>query len=97
LCTSKAPSANSHFRGRPEVGLDKHVTDIVNALTYDDLRGGRLVGHGSSGAVITGVAKRAPERIANVVYLDAFVPEDGQSVLDLLPPASPRLRLTGQT
>jgi pimeloyl-ACP methyl ester carboxylesterase len=45
-----------------------------------------LVGHSSSGAVITGVADRAPERIAHVVYLDAFVPDDGQAVFDLVTP-----------
>jgi pimeloyl-ACP methyl ester carboxylesterase len=45
-----------------------------------------LVGHSSSGAVITGAADRAPAQIAVVVYLDAFVPEDGQAVLDLISP-----------
>jgi hypothetical protein len=41
---------------------------------------------GSSGAVISGVADRVPERISQLVYLDAFVPEDGQAVFDLIPP-----------
>ena len=63
-----------------------HVTDVVNVLKYEDLRDVVLVGHSSSGAVITGVADRAPEQIAHVVYLDAFVPEDGQAVLDLVTP-----------
>jgi pimeloyl-ACP methyl ester carboxylesterase len=45
-----------------------------------------LVGHSASGAVITGVADAVPERIAHVIYLDAFVPEDGQGVIDLLAP-----------
>jgi pimeloyl-ACP methyl ester carboxylesterase len=71
---------------RPEVGLDTHVLDVVAVLTYEDLRDVVLVGSSSAGAVITGVADRAPERIAQVVYLDAFVPEDGQCVLDLIAP-----------
>jgi pimeloyl-ACP methyl ester carboxylesterase len=53
------------------------------------------VGSSSGGVVITGVADRAPERIAHLVYLDAFVPEDGQSMLDIIPserrPAMERL------
>ena len=52
----------SHL-ARPEVGLDVHVSDIVNVLKYEDLRDVVLVGHSSSGAVITGVADRAPEHI----------------------------------
>jgi pimeloyl-ACP methyl ester carboxylesterase len=68
------------------VGLDVHIGDVSNVLTYEDLRDVIVVGHSSSGAVVTGVADRALERIAQVVYLDAFVPEDGQSVFDLIAP-----------
>jgi pimeloyl-ACP methyl ester carboxylesterase len=49
---------------RPEIGLDVHVTDVVNVLNYDDLHDVVLVGHSSSGGVITGVADRAGQRIA---------------------------------
>jgi len=76
----------SHL-ARPEIGLDTHVEDVASVLAYEDLTGVVLVGHSSSGAVITGVADRAPERIAHLVYVDAFVPEHGQALLDLLPPA----------
>jgi pimeloyl-ACP methyl ester carboxylesterase len=75
----------SHL-ARPDVGLDVHVDDVVNTLTFEDLRDAILVGHSSSGAVITGAADRTPERITLVVYLDAFVPADGQSVFDLVAP-----------
>src|SRR5262245_42054376 len=75
----------SHL-ARPDIGLDVHVTDVINVLKYEDLHDVVLVGHSSSGAVITGVADRAPTPIALVVYLDAFVPEDGQAVLDLITP-----------
>jgi pimeloyl-ACP methyl ester carboxylesterase len=75
----------SHL-ARKEVGLAVHVEDVVNVLKYEDLRDVILVGHSSSGAVITGVADHAPERLGHVVYLDAFVPENGESVLDLIAP-----------
>ena len=75
----------SHL-ARADTGLDVHITDIVNVLKYEDLHDVVLVGHSPSGAVITGAADRVPEHIAQVVYLDAFVPEDGQSVFDLVAP-----------
>ncbi len=75
----------SHL-ARPDTGLDVHISDVINVLTYEDLRDVILVGHSSSGAVVAGVADRALERLAQVVFLDAFVPEDGQAVLDLIAP-----------
>lgn len=71
----------------PEVGLATHVQDVVALLEMEDLHGVVLVGHSSAGAVITGVAQRAAGRLAGLVYLDAFVPPPGRSVLDLLAPA----------
>ena len=68
---------------RPEIGLNTHVEDVANLLKYEDLSGVVLVGNSSGGMVITGVSDRMPERIAHVVYLDAFVPQDGQSMLDM--------------
>jgi pimeloyl-ACP methyl ester carboxylesterase len=70
----------------PGVGLSTHVEDVVNTLVFEDLEDVVLVGSSSSGAVITGVADRVPERIRRLVYLDAFVPSDGESVLSLIPP-----------
>ncbi len=70
----------------PLVGLDTHVRDIINVLIYEDLHDVILVGHSNGGTLITAVAERAPERLAHLVYLDAFVPEDGQSTADFLPP-----------
>jgi pimeloyl-ACP methyl ester carboxylesterase len=69
----------------PDVGLSTHIDDVVNTLVFEDLDEVVLVGNSSSGAVITGVADRTPERVGWVVYLDAFVPSDGQSVVDLIP------------
>jgi pimeloyl-ACP methyl ester carboxylesterase len=76
---------------RPEVGLRTHIQDVVSVLEYGDLRNAILVGNSSGGMVITGVAERVPERVAQVIYLDAFVPGDGQSLLDLLAPERRRV------
>jgi pimeloyl-ACP methyl ester carboxylesterase len=70
----------------PDVGLETHVQDVVSMLEYEDLSGVVLVGHSYGGLVITGAAHQAPGRLAHLVYLDAFIPEDGQSMLDLGPP-----------
>ena len=71
---------------RPEIGLNTHIEDITNFLKYEDLTGVVLVGNSSGGMVISGVADRVPELIAHIVYLDAFVPQDGQSMLDIIRP-----------
>jgi pimeloyl-ACP methyl ester carboxylesterase len=44
-----------------------------------------LVGHSYGGLVITGVADEIAERISSIVYVDAFIPADGQSFADLVP------------
>jgi pimeloyl-ACP methyl ester carboxylesterase len=69
-----------------QVDLETHVRDVVAVLEYEDLREVVLVGHSYGGMVISGVADRVPERLVQLVYLDAEVPMDGQSELDLLPP-----------
>lgn len=67
----------------PEVGLATHVNDVVNAILYEDFHDIVLVGHSYGGMVISGVADRVPDRIRRLVYLDAFVPEDGESVMTM--------------
>jgi pimeloyl-ACP methyl ester carboxylesterase len=69
----------------PEVTLDTHIQDVVNVLFYEDLSDVILVGHSYGGNVITGVADRVPERIQQLVYLDAATPSDGQAIADMLP------------
>ena len=70
----------------PDITLDTHIQDVCGLLVMEDLRDVILVGHSYGGMVATGVADRETARIARLVYLDAFVPRDGQSVLDLQPP-----------
>jgi pimeloyl-ACP methyl ester carboxylesterase len=67
----------------PGIDLDFHITDILNVLKYEDLRDVVLIGHSYGGMVATGVADRARDRISQLIYLDAFVPDDGQALLDL--------------
>jgi pimeloyl-ACP methyl ester carboxylesterase len=69
----------------PAVDLDTHIDDILRVLHYEDVRDVVLLGHSYGGMVATGVADRAPARIAHVIYLDAFVPKPGQSLGDLVP------------
>ena len=70
----------------PEIDLETHILDIVNVLRYEDLHDVVLVGSSGGGMVITGVAERVPDRIGHLIYLDAFVPQDGQSIGDMLGP-----------
>ncbi len=62
------------------VDLSTHIQDIVNVILYENLRDLVLVGHSYGGMVITGVADRLPERIKHLVYVDAFLPLDSESV-----------------
>jgi len=65
------------------VNLTTHINDVVNEVTWKDLTGVVLCGHSYGGMVITGVAERIADRIASIVYLDAFWPVDGQSLNDI--------------
>ncbi len=60
------------------IDLDTHIQDIVNVIVWEDLHDVVLVGHSYGGMVITGVADRVPDRIRRLVYVDAFVPNDGE-------------------
>lgn len=72
----------THLAGR-EIDLETHIQDIVNVILWEELRDVVLVGRSYGGMVITGVADRVPDRIKRVVYLDAFLPQDGESLLDI--------------
>lgn len=69
----------------PAVDLATHVQDVVAVIETEDLHDVVLVGHSYGGMVVTGVVARLPDRIRRLIYLDAFVPRDGDSVLTLLP------------
>lgn len=71
------------------VDLNTHIEDVTKLLFYEDLSKIVLVGHSYAGMVITGVAAKMPERISKLIYLDAYVPLDGQNEVDLWPPPTP--------
>ena len=72
----------------PEIGLAAHVADVVELIEGEGLEEVTLVGHSYAGAVITGAAEIVADRIAGLVYLDAFLPRDGESLMDIEPPGS---------
>ena len=74
-----------------DINLTTHVTDILNVIRYEDLSGVVLAGHSYGGMVITAVADSIPEKIAALVYVDAFIPDDGQSLFDLNIPANTQM------
>ena len=71
-----------------DIDLDTHITDVVNVIKWEELTEVVLCGHSSGGWVISGVVERVPELIRSIVYLDAFVPTDGQCAFDLQSPGS---------
>jgi pimeloyl-ACP methyl ester carboxylesterase len=66
------------------IDLDTHIREIAGLLVFEDLTNVVLVGHSYGGMVITAVADGDDGRVARVVFLDAQVPRDGESVLDLM-------------
>ncbi|REA63652.1 alpha/beta hydrolase [Dyadobacter luteus] len=65
------------------VNLTTYITDIVNVIKFENLRNVILVGHSFGGMVISGVAEVVPDRLSQLVYLDAMVPNDGESAKDV--------------
>jgi pimeloyl-ACP methyl ester carboxylesterase len=71
----------------PAINVDTHILDVVNEMKWQELKDVVLVGHSYGGMVISGVAEKMETAIASLVMLDAFMPENGQGVLDIYPPA----------
>lgn len=67
----------------PQVTLSTHIQDVVNVVWYEDLTDIVLLGFSYGGMVVTGAVPYLADRVRHVVYLDAFVPDDGQSLRDL--------------
>ncbi|MDQ2653612.1 MAG: alpha/beta fold hydrolase [Chloroflexota bacterium] len=63
----------------PDINLDTHIDDVVTLLAHENLHQVHLVGWSYGGLVISGVAERVPERLAQLIYLDATVAANGQS------------------
>jgi pimeloyl-ACP methyl ester carboxylesterase len=78
----------------PKIDLATHIADIANVIMWERLRNVVLCGHSYGGIVISGVVERLPEAIDAMVFLDAFVPADGECMAGL---TSPRLRTLIET
>jgi pimeloyl-ACP methyl ester carboxylesterase len=75
----------------PQVRLTTHVQDVVNLVLFEDLHDIVLLGFSYGGAVVTGTLDHIGSRIRELVYLDAFVPRDGDSVALLAGRAGPTI------
>jgi pimeloyl-ACP methyl ester carboxylesterase len=86
--TAMAPtlSGNGMYKhnGGEHITLETHIRDVIGLIEIEKLSNVILLGHSYGGMVITGVADRIPEKLKHLVYLDAFVPEHGQSLISLL-------------
>jgi len=81
----------------PAIDLDAHIADMLNVIKYEDLSDFVLIGHSYGGMVATGVADRARDKVRQLIYIDAFVPQDGQSLLDLNEPARARMQAAAKS
>ncbi|HTV38518.1 MAG TPA: alpha/beta hydrolase [Xanthobacteraceae bacterium] len=70
----------------PAINVDTHILDVVNEIKWQELKDVVLVGHSYGGMIISGAAEKMETAISSFVMLDAFMPEDGQSVVDIYPP-----------
>jgi pimeloyl-ACP methyl ester carboxylesterase len=68
----------------PQVDLTTHIRDVVNVILYEDLADIVLLGYSYGGFVVTGALEHIAARVRHLVYLDAFVPDDGDTVLSLM-------------
>lgn len=73
----------SHLNQLP-INLTTHIDDVVNEVLWNELDDIVLVAHSYGGIVATGVVERIGERVRSIVYVDAFVPEDGQAFVDFV-------------
>ena len=85
LTPSLTGMSDRHHLINENVGLQTHIDDIANLIEWEDLYNVILVGHSYGGMVITGVAAQVKDRLAHLVYVDAFLPRAGECAWDLLP------------
>jgi len=85
----------SHL-SHPGITLSTHIQDVVNVFEYEDVTDAILVGHSYGGMVIAGVSGRCAERIRTLVYLDAFVPANGQALWDIAGEQGKQFYIDGQ-
>jgi pimeloyl-ACP methyl ester carboxylesterase len=65
------------------IGLETHIADVVNLMAWEQLEDVVLCGHSYGGVIISGVAEQKGSAIRSIVFLDAFMPRDGETVQEL--------------
>ncbi|MFT5181052.1 MAG: pimeloyl-ACP methyl ester carboxylesterase [Alphaproteobacteria bacterium] len=78
----------------PEVNLDTHIADVLGLIETEELSDIVLCGHSYGGMVVTGAADRIAGKISSLVFLDAFIPENGQSLFDIQGPEREKMSRT---
>ncbi len=68
----------------PQVNLTTHVLDVWNQILCEDLRDIVLLGFSYGGFVVTGALEHIADRVSHLVYLDAFVPDNDESLMGLV-------------
>ena len=68
-----------------QINLETHIADVVNLIKWEELSDVILCGHSYGGAVISGTADRIANKISALVYLDAFVLDNGQTLNETVP------------
>ncbi|KRQ09935.1 hypothetical protein AOQ73_09210 [Bradyrhizobium pachyrhizi] len=86
----------SHLLSR-EVSLGTHIADVTNLMTWEELRDIVLVGHSYGGFVVRHVADQMSDRIRSLIYLDAFVPDNGKALFDYVPDKGNKFRALAAT
>jgi alpha-beta hydrolase superfamily lysophospholipase len=64
------------------INLDTHIADVVNLIKWEDLEDVCLLGHSSGGVIVSGAIEHVLPQVSSIVFLDAFMPENGQKGLD---------------
>jgi pimeloyl-ACP methyl ester carboxylesterase len=77
----------SHLISR-EINLDTHITDVVNVFRWEGIENAVLCGHSYGGWVVSGAVEHVLTQVTSLVFLDAYVPRDGQTGLDIATPLS---------
>lgn len=90
VCRPSLSGLGEHYNTvTTNISLTTHIDDIVNFILFEDLHDVILLGHSYGGFVVAGVVDRIPDRIRRVIYLDAFLPVDGESLMTVRRPDSP--------
>jgi pimeloyl-ACP methyl ester carboxylesterase len=83
VCVTLTGLGERVYLASPDVGLETHITDVVNTILWENLHDVILVGHSYGGMVVTGAGDHIPDRIRRIVYVDVFLPDSGETTLGL--------------